>query len=279
MPHKPDGSAHDAARPSGSAITLVDTHCHLDLEPLAGSFDAVLARARAAGVRHCLTIGTTLDASRATVELARRDAMVRAAVGIHPQEADAVTDETMAAIDALAGEPVVAAIGEVGLDEHRPSASTEQQSRALRGFVEIAKRRNLPLAIHCRDAYVPLLALLQAHAHSTLRGVIHCASGPPEFIQGALALGFHVSFAGNVTFPNAHALRALVPLVPDDRLLIETDAPFLAPQPVRGRPNEPAYVAHTAACLAELRGTTVETLGALTSRNARRLFQFPDSLP
>lgn len=126
--------------------------------------------------------------------------------------------------------------------------------------------------MHCRSAYEPLLEILRADMPPPIRGIIHCASGPPAFIREAVALGLHVSFAGNVTFPKADGLRALVALVPDDRLLLETDAPFLAPQPVRGRPNEPAYVAHTAACVARLRGVTVEALGRLTSRNAQQLF-------
>ena len=254
---------------------FIDTHCHLDVAPLSASVDAVLARAQAAGVRSCISIGTTVEASRANVALAQRYPMVRAAVGVHPHEADTVTDETFAAIDALAAEPRVAAIGEVGLDFYRQHAAPEAQVRALTGFVQLALRRNLPLLIHCREAYEPLLQLLRQQARTPIPGLIHCASGPPEFIEGALALGLHVSFAGNVTFPNAKALRALVPLVPDDRLLLETDAPFLAPQPVRGQPNEPAYVAHTAACVAELRGVSPDSLGALTSRNARRLFGLP----
>ena len=255
-------------------LELIDTHCHLDLDPLAGSVDAVLARAQAAGVRACLTIGTSVEASRANVEIARAHPMVRAAVGVHPNDADTVTDETLAQIESLARDPVVAAIGEVGLDEYRQEASPANQRRVLRGFIAIAQRCRLPLAIHCRNAYEPLLDILREAGQPPLGGVIHCASGPPEFIQGALELGFHISFAGNVSFPNAHALRALVPLVPDNRLLLETDAPFLAPQPVRGARNEPAYVAHTAACLAQVRATTVEALGAVTSANARRLFGF-----
>ena len=254
---------------------LIDTHCHLDLEPLAASVDAVLTRARAAGVRSCISIGTTVEASRANVALAKRYPMVRAAVGVHPHEAETVTDETFAAIEALAAEPCVAAIGEVGLDFYRRHAAPDSQRRAFAGFVQLARRRNLPLLIHCREAYEPLLDLLRQTADAPVRGLIHCASGPAEFIQGALALGLHVSFAGNVTFPNAKALRALVRLVPEDRLLLETDAPFLAPQPVRGQPNEPAHVAHTAAALAELRGVSLDALGAATSRNARRLFGLP----
>jgi TatD DNase family protein len=201
--------------------------------------------------------------------------MVRAAVGVHPNSAGDITDEVMVQIEALAGESGVVAIGEVGLDQYRRTSSPAAQARALCGFIAIAKRWSLPLLIHCRDAYAPLIELLQREASGAYRGIIHCASGPPEFIRETLALGFHVSFAGNVTFPNAGPLRALVPLVPDDRLLIETDSPFLAPQPVRGQTNEPAHVAHTAASLAGLRGMSVEALGELTSRNAARLFGMP----
>ncbi len=252
--------------------TLFDTHCHLDVEPLASSIEAVLRRAKAAGVGGCVSIGTSVEASRANVALARQHAAVFAAVGVHPNDADSVTDQTFADIDALAGEPRVVAIGEIGLDYYRQDAMPANQHRALNGFIAIAKRRNKPVLIHCRDAYEDLLKALKSNASSSLRGIIHCASGPPEFIQGALALGFYVSFAGNVTFPKADALRQLVPLVPDDRLLIETDAPFLAPQPVRGQKNEPAFVAHTVGFLAKQRGMAVEQLGMITTRNARHLF-------
>lgn len=261
---------------SEMSLTLIDTHCHLDIEPLSSSVEPVLERARAAGVVGCLTIGTSLEASRANVALARRYPMLRAAIGVHPNEADTITDEMLQTIEAMAGEPCVAAIGEVGLDEYRQDASPANQQRALRAFIGIAGRRRLPLAIHCRNAYEPLLRILRESCSPLTGGVIHCASGPPEFIQEAVALGFHVSFAGNVTFPKAHDLRQLVLLVPDDRLLVETDAPFLAPQPVRGKPNEPAYVAHTAQAVAQLRGVSLEALGALTTANAKRLFRFPN---
>ena len=255
---------------------LIDTHCHLDLAPLAESLDAVLARARAAGVRQCISIGTSVEASRVNVALAHQHPMVRAAVGVHPHDADAVTEAMLSDIEELAQDPAVVAIGEVGLDFYRNTASREGQERAFIGFLRMAQRRGLPILIHCRNAYDALLELLQREGAVPVRGLLHCASGPPAYIESALARGFHVSFAGNVTFPNAQPLRDLVPLVPDDQLLIETDAPFLAPQPVRGQPNEPAHVRHTAALLAELRGTTLEALGALTSRNARRLFHLPE---
>lgn len=257
------------------AVEFIDTHCHLDYEPLSPAVEAALSRAREAGVRAILTIGTSVERSQASVALAQRHPMLRAAVGIHPNDTESATEAALAAIDALAASDVVAAIGEVGLDFYRQHAAPDRQRQALHAFLEMARRHDLPVVIHCRDAYAELLAILEERRSSALRGVIHCASGPPEFIQGALALGFHISFSGTVTFPNAHATQALVPLVPDDRLLIETDAPFLAPQPVRGRPNEPAYVAHTAARLAALRRTTVEEIAALTTRNARNLFSFP----
>ena len=251
-------------------VEFIDTHCHLDM---ARDVDAVLARARSAGVVSCLTVGTSLESSRANVALAKRHPNLRASVGIHPHDADQATDEIIAAVDALAEDPHVVAIGEVGLDFFRQHASAEGQRRTLRAFLDIAARRHLPLLLHCRDAYEELLDRL-TQAGGPYHGLIHCASGPPAFIEEAIRLGFFVSFSGTVTFPNAAAVRALVPLVPDERLLIETDAPFLAPQPVRGQTNEPAYVAHTAAALAALRGTTVEALARLTTNNARILFKF-----
>ncbi|PIQ83791.1 MAG: hydrolase TatD [Candidatus Omnitrophica bacterium CG11_big_fil_rev_8_21_14_0_20_63_9] len=254
---------------------LIDTHCHLDYPPLSDDIAAVLQRARAQGVRQCVTIGTSLERSRAGVLIAQRFPQVRAAVGVHPNDCAHMDDTTWAALDELAAQPEVVAIGEVGLDQYRKTVELARQQEVFRGFLALARRRALPVLIHCRDAYEPLLKLLRERA-ATWEGIIHCASGPAEFIQGALALGLHISFAGNVTFPNAKALQALVPLVPDHRLLIETDAPFLAPQPVRGQPNEPAHVAHTAAFLAQLRGVSAAALGACTSANARRLFRLSD---
>lgn len=256
-------------------MELVDTHCHLDIEPLASSVEAVLKRARQAGVAQCVSIGTSVEASRANVALANRHPEVFAAVGVHPNDAETVTEESLEAIKALAEDPRVVAIGEIGLDYYRQEASPQKQDSALRAFLAIARQRDLPVLIHCREAYEPLLAVLKEEGGRSLRGLIHCASGPREFIRGALALDFYISFAGNVTFPNAQALRELVALVPDERLLVETDAPFLAPQPVRGKKNEPAFVAHTAGHVARLRNTDMETLAAMTTQNARRLFRLP----
>ena len=256
-------------------LDLVDTHCHLDLEPLCDSVEQVLARAAAAGVRQCVSIGTTLPASHQNVRLAHEHPQLRVAVGLHPYEAASVTEAVLAQIEALARDPVVVAIGEVGLDYYRGQAPAAVQQEALRGFLTVARRRGLPVIIHCRDAYDALLEVLREAGSGPWRGVIHCASGPPGFIKAALAAGLHISFAGNVTFPSAQPLRDLLGLVPDERLLVETDSPFLSPQPVRGRPNEPAHVAHTVAAIARLRGVEAEALAALTSRNARALFGLP----
>ena len=254
---------------------LVDTHCHLAEAPLNGMVEAVLDRARAAGVVQCVVIGTSVASSHAHVTLAHRFPMLRATVGIHPHEADSVTDAAVAEMEALAGDERVVAIGEVGLDFFRQHAAPERQRDVFRAFIGVAQRRKLPLVIHCREAYEPLLEILRTEARSPVRGVIHCASGPAEFIQGALALGLHISFSGTVTFPNAQATRTLVPLVPDDRLLIETDAPFLAPQVHRGKRNEPFFMLETARQLAELKGISIEKLGEAVTQNSETLFNRP----
>ncbi len=253
-------------------MELMDTHCHLDREALASQLDSVLSRAKAAGVTRCVTIGTCIASSRASVMLAEKYSRLHAAVGIHPEEAYTITAPALRAIEDLSRNPVVVAIGEVGLDYYHIGASRDVQMASFEAFVRMSQARSLPILIHCRDAYADLLRVIRKAANRPVRGVLHCASGPAWYIQEALELGFYVSFAGNVTFPKAQALRDLVSLVPDDRLLIETDAPFLAPQPVRGQTNEPAFVAHTAEHLAKLRGISPQALGALTSANARALF-------
>lgn len=250
---------------------LIDTHCHLDWSPLCEDVEGVLTRAREAGLSHAVTIGTDFITSRKNLELARNYDMLSAAVGIHPNESEGVTEDKLHAIEELSHDPNVVAIGEIGLDFYREYASAEAQHWVLSHSLEIARRRDLPVVIHCRDAYAELIEVLQ-HEPKSNRGVIHCASGPPEFIEAALELGFYVSFAGNVTYPSAKELRALIPLVPDDRIMVETDAPFLAPQPKRGKKNEPAFVVHTAEFIAEARQMSLEDLARVTTQNACTLF-------
>ncbi len=251
---------------------IIDTHCHLDWKPLCEDVHDVLNRAREVGVVHCITIGTDLETSVKNVAYAEAHEQVSAAVGVHPNEAENVSDDGVKAIVELSKHPQVVAIGEVGLDFYRDYASPEAQYKTLSTFIELAKQRNLPVIIHCRDAYAELIAVLQKEAQG-VQGVIHCASGPPSFIEAALELGFYVSFAGNVTYPSAKDLRELIALVPDDRLLVETDAPFLTPQPKRGQKNEPSFVAHTLEFIAQARQMSPDTLGQITTANARRLFK------
>ncbi len=254
---------------------LVDTHCHLEWPTLSRQLEAVLERAQGCGVRQCVTVGTSVESSGAAVTLAQRHPMLHAAVGIHPSDAAAATPDALQGIERLSHDPAVVAIGEIGLDYYRMAAPAARQRDVFGACLDLAHRRGLPVILHCRDAYDETLEVLRAEAWQALRGVVHCASGPPAFIEGMVALGWWISFAGNVTFPNAKALQALVTLVPDDRLVVETDAPFLAPQPVRGRANEPSYVLHTVEALAQLRGRSLDELAALTSANARRLFGLP----
>jgi TatD DNase family protein len=254
---------------------LIDTHCHLHLDPLREALEEVLARARAAGVSRCVTLATSVASSRQTLALARAHPMLGVAVGIHPEEVDGAGPGALAELEPLLEDPAVVAVGEMGLDDYWRADRLDAQAELLRGQLRLAQRRDLPACLHCRGthAYGRLLAVLREVG--PVRGLIHCASGTPDFIRDAVGLGLHVSFAGTVTFPKAQAIRDLVAAVPEDRLLIETDAPFLAPQAVRGRTNEPAFVAHTAECLAALRGRSVEDLAALTTRNARALFRLP----
>lgn len=257
-------------------MELIDTHCHLDLAPLSEDVNGAISRAKLAGIVQAITVGVSVESSRMNVQLANQHPMLFASVGIHPHEADTVRDEHIQEMTSLAADPRVVAIGEVGLDNYRVHSSQDNQKRIFKAFVDMAHQTNLPLIIHCREAYDELLDILSENkAYSTYRGVLHCVSGPVEYLKEALALGFYASFAGNVTFPSAKDLQALIEHVPDDRLLVETDSPYLAPQVVRGKTNEPAYVAHTAEFIAQRRGQTTEKIAQLTTDNARRLFRLP----
>jgi TatD DNase family protein len=259
------------ALPTGA--TVIDSHCHLDMD-FDADRDAVLARARAAGVAAMVTIGASgrFDANRAAVAIAAVHADVYATVGVHPHEAASVTDATIAALDALADEPKVVAIGETGLDYHYEHSPRPAQRQAFARFIDLARRRRLPLSVHLRNADDDAVAVLRGERASEVGGVIHCFSSDAAAARRFLDLGFYISFSGIVTFKSAAALREAARLVPRDRLLVETDAPFLAPLPFRGRRNEPALVVTTARLLAEVRGEPIADLAAATSDNARRLF-------
>jgi TatD DNase family protein len=252
-------------------LPLVDTHCHLGHHEQL-DVASQLARARAAGLAVMVDVGTDLASSRAAVANAAAQPDVWAAVGIHPNEAQFVTPEALAELDALAAHPRVVAVGETGLDRYRDTATPVQQDRAFRAQIAIARRHDLAVVVHCRDAWGPTVALLEEEgmAGADARVVLHCYSGDAAVTQRTVANGWFHSFAGNVTFTNAAPLREIAALVPDRLLLTETDAPFLTPHPHRGSPNDPSYVALTLDVLSALRGTDPAVLATQVLANARR---------
>ncbi len=251
---------------------FVDSHCHLDrldlaaLETdLAGALDA----ARARGVQHFLCIGVDLESLPAVLAVADAHDDVSASVGVHPLHLDALEPEIEKLVE-LAAHPKVVAIGETGLDYHYDQEKPADQQRRFRKHIEAARRTGKPLVVHTRDARADTLALLREEGAS--RGVLHCFTEDWDTARSALDLGFYISFSGIVTFANAKALREVARKVPLERLLIETDSPWLAPVPYRGKTNQPAYVVDVARAVAELRGMEVEELGEQTSANFRCLF-------
>jgi len=252
---------------------LFDTHAHLHFPEFAGDLDAVLARARAAGVRRMVTIGTDVATSRAAAALAAREPDVWAAVGIHPHEAADADEAALTEIERLASAPRVVAIGETGLDFFRDRSPREAQTRAFTAQVALARRLGKPVLVHCRDAHAETLALLAADGPLERGGIMHCFSGDVALARLCIELGLLVSLAGPVTYPKPGALPDVARAIPADRLVVETDCPFLPPQPYRGKRNEPAYLAITAARVAELRGEPLADLAGRMSENARALFR------
>jgi len=252
---------------------LFDTHAHLHFPDFAADFEAVLARARAAGVRAMVTIGTDVETSRAAIAIAAREPDVWAAVGIHPHDADGADDAALAEIERLAAAPRVVAIGEMGLDYFRNLSPRDAQARCFDAQLDLARRVGKPVLVHCRDAHDDTLAALARADAGRIGGIMHCFSGDANVARRCLDLGLTISIAGPVTYPNARTLPDVVRLVPADRLVVETDCPYLPPQPYRGKRNEPSYVAITAARVAELRGETLDALGPVMTANARRLFR------
>jgi TatD DNase family protein len=266
--------AEPALPPLPHGVTLIDSHCHLDMD-FSADREAVLARARAAGVGAMITIGASgpFDANRQAVALAAAHREIHATVGVHPHEAASVDDAVVDRIAALATEPKVVAIGETGLDYHYEHSPRAAQRDAFARFTQLARRLGRPIVVHLREADDDAVAVLRAERGDEVGGVIHCFSGDATGARRFLDLGFHISFSGIVTFKTADALREAARIVPADRLLVETDAPFLAPIPYRGRRNEPALVVQTAAVLAEVRGESLDELARTTTANARRLFR------
>ena len=262
---------------SGTEPTLVDSHCHVAEPDFDADRDAVLARAAANGVTTLVCVGATgpAAANAAAVALVGRHGPVEvvSTVGVHPHHADTADDEAFALLERLAGAPGVVGVGETGLDYHYDHSPRPAQQAAFARTVHLARRLGLPLVVHVREAHGDAAAILAAEGATGVGGVIHCFTGDAADARRYLDLGFHVSVAGIVTFRNADALRDAVRAVPLDRLLVETDAPYLAPVPHRGRRNEPAWVRVVAEAVAVVRGEPYAAVAEATAANARRLFR------
>ena len=253
---------------------LIDSHCHLDFPELKGELDAVLDRARAAGVGLMVTISTRVHQFNALRGIAEAHDDVFCSVGTHPHNAAEEPDIMVEELVELARHPKVVAIGEAGLDYHYDNSPRDMQKKSFRTHIAAARETGLPLIIHARDADADIARMLE---EETKRGafpfVLHCFTAGPDLARRGLALGGHISFSGVITFKSADALRDIALAVPSDRLLVETDAPYLAPEPMRGRTNEPAFVVHTAARLAALRGVRESEMARMTTENFFRLFK------
>ncbi len=255
---------------------FTDTHAHLVYPGLIEDLPGVIERAKAAGVQRIISIATTLDDARQTLELARRYDGVFAAVGLHPGEIPNVSMCDLRELALLASEPKVVAIGETGLDYYRGKENERAQKDLFWAQLELARQRGLPVVIHNRAANEDCLEILR---QAKPRGVMHCFSGDENFAFECLEIGLLLSFTGILTFKNAGPLRAVAGKVPLDKIMLETDAPYLAPVPYRGKRNEPALVPHIAAALAEVKGVTVEEVARVTTENAERLFRLEPHLP
>jgi TatD DNase family protein len=258
---------------------LFDTHAHLDLDEFAGQREEVVARALKAGVASILCVGITVKSSRSAIQFAEQFGLV-AAVGIHPNSTSEADEGDWDRIVAMAEHPSVVALGETGLDRYWDDSPLSLQQDYFERHLALARKRDLPVVIHCRDAQAELMPMLQTAARqSPLRGIIHAFSGDEAMAAECVALGFHISFAGNVTYTNKKfaVMQAAAKTIPADRLLVETDSPFLIPQIYRGKEkvNEPANVVHTARYLADLRGVSLEELADQTTANAKCLFRLP----
>jgi TatD DNase family protein len=254
---------------------LVDSHCHLDLldlPQLGGSLDSVMGSARANGVGRMLCVSITLEEFPRVLALANAYEHVYASVGVHPNERDGRDPSTAELVRLADGERKVIAIGETGLDYYRGSGDMVWQCERFRRHIAAARETGLPLIVHMRDAAEDTLAILREEGSAGVTGVMHCFTGDLATAMAAIDLGFYISFSGIVTFNSAAELREVAARIPEEYLLIETDSPYLAPVPHRGKPNHPGYVRHVAECIAGLRTMPLEQVARITTANFSRLF-------
>ncbi len=251
---------------------FIDSHAHIQLSQFNQDREAVLTRAEKAAVTNILVIGFDMETSLGAVELAEQHTHIYATVGMHPHDAKDLTPDVLKTFRELAAHPKVVALGEMGLDYYRDLSPRPVQKTAFEEQLNLAEETQLPIVIHNRDAYMDILPILEAR-NGRIRGVLHCFTGDVELMHRGLAIGFHIGIGGIVTYKNAADVQAVARAVPEDRLLIETDCPWLAPQFRRGKRNEPAYVRAVAEKIAELRDTSIETIGKITTKNFETLFK------
>lgn len=252
---------------------MIDSHCHLDFDKFNGDRDEVISRAQEEGVEFIINVGTSLEGSKKSVALARKHEFIYAAVGLHPYEAGKVKEEDYGTLEGLAKNGKVVAIGETGLDYCRNLTPRDKQRECFRRLIALAKKRKLPLMVHNREADEDTLSILKEEKAGEVGGILHCFSGRQVLARKCLELGFHISVAGQITYPNAKGLRQAVREFPTNRLLLETDSPFLAPQPRRGKRNEPAFVRYVAEELARLHGLSQEDISRITTLNVKHLLR------
>ena len=252
-------------------LNLVDSHCHINFDALQDDLAQVLARAQDNGVEYMLCVSVNLDDYPQVLGLAQQHANIFASVGVHPDTED-IREPEAEQLAKLAEEPLVIAIGETGLDYFRKQGDLEWQRQRFVQHIRAARLAGKPLIIHTREAKSDTLAIMREEGAHEVGGVMHCFVEDWETAQQAMEMNFYISFSGIVTFKNAEILRDVARRMPDDRILIETDAPYLAPVPHRGKTNEPSYVKHVAECLAELRGQSLQQVAQYTTENFFRLF-------
>ncbi|MDI9480898.1 MAG: TatD family hydrolase [Syntrophomonadaceae bacterium] len=250
-----------------------DTHAHLQKELLRGGLEQALERAQAAEVTTIMCIGYDLESSQEAVQLAQRYPQIYAVVGVHPHDAKQLDQNTLDELYKLAREPKVVAIGEIGLDFYRDLSPRDVQRQAFVQQIKLAQELSKPIVIHDRDAHQEVLDTIRREKAGSNGGIMHCYSGHLPLAIDLMKEGFHISFAGPVTFKNARKSHEVAAHIPLDRLLIETDCPYLTPEPLRGKSNEPAYVVHVAEAIARLRRKPVEEIAYLTSRNAAQVYR------
>ena len=256
---------------------LIDSHCHLTDEKFDADRTEMIDRARAAGVSRFIVIGATgaFVHNEKAVALAQEQADVFAVIGVHPHDAQTITPETYARLRELAQQPKVVGLGETGLDFYYDNSPREDQRTHFRAFIRLAQELELPLSMHVRDAYIEAAQILREEGGDNIAGVMHCFTGNTEEARALLELGLYISFSGIVTFKSAQALREVVREVPLQRMLVETDCPFLTPAPYRGKRNEPAYVVRVAETITEVKDVALEVVAQATRHNTETLFRLP----